>query len=162
MPASEARKLPRLVPMALGAAREAMGRACLAGRLATEAEQGGAAASRRVGLMLGTGAGGVDFTIDQLGAGAQGAGRMSLWTITNATHGNLAGELSIRLGRRGPPVCIGDGCASASDACGMALESLRSDRPGAPQAMVVVGADAHLRPQVFEAMELLGVISPFD
>src|SRR5690606_16784512 len=80
----------------------------------------------------------------------------------NATHGNLAGELSIRLGLRGPSMCISDGCASASDACGMALETLRSDRPGAPQAMVVVGADAHLRPEVFEAMELLGVISPFD
>jgi 3-oxoacyl-[acyl-carrier-protein] synthase II len=159
---AEAAKLPRLVPMALAAAAEAMRRSCLAAYLEAETSpgrEGSAGRAQNVGLILGTGAGGIDFTLDQFG-GRQAGRRLSLWTITNATHGNLAGELSIRLGLRGPSLCVSDGCASASDACGVAMELLRSQRPGAPDAMVVVGADAHLRSEVFEAMELLGVITP--
>src|SRR5690606_35821636 len=87
-------------------------------------------------------------------------GRASLWTLTNATHGNLAGELSIRLGLRGPSWCVSTGCASSSDAIGMAMETLRSSSPAAPAAVVGVGADAHVRADVLLTMEMLGVISP--
>jgi 3-oxoacyl-[acyl-carrier-protein] synthase II len=112
-------------------------------------------------VVLGTGAGGIDFTLDQYAAFAAG-GRASLWTITNATHGNLAGELSINLGLKGPSLCVSTGCASASDAVGLALEMLRSDRPGAPEVMVVVGADAHVRWETLSSMEMLRVISTRD
>ncbi|MEN0021545.1 MAG: beta-ketoacyl-[acyl-carrier-protein] synthase family protein, partial [Planctomycetota bacterium] len=107
---------------------------------------------------LGTGGGGIDFTGKQIRAMAEGR-RPSLWTVTNATHGNLAGELSIRLGLRGPSLCVSTGCASSSDAVGMAMDLLRSRRPGSPEAMVVVGADAHITAEVLHSMELLGVIS---
>ena len=152
---AEAEKLPRMVPMAQAAAQEAMRRSGLGGRV------GDVEAARGVGLALGTGAGGIDFTIDQFDRRREGR-RMSMWALTNATHGNLSGELSIRLGLHGPSMCISDGCASASDAVGVALEMLRSERPGAPGAMVVVGADAHLRSEVFQSMEALGVITPLD
>lgn len=153
---TEAAKLPRLVPMALAAASEAIAQSRLDDSSST-------------GLILGTGAGGIDFTLDQAQrafgltlpdnhAPGKAAG-VSLWTITNATHGNLAGELSIRLGLRGPSLCVSDGCASSSDALGLAMELLRSDRPGAPNAMVVIGADAHIRWETLLGMELLGVIS---
>jgi 3-oxoacyl-[acyl-carrier-protein] synthase II len=142
--------------MALAAAREAITRSEIADPANT-------------GLILGTGAGGIDFTLDQARAAfgqtpptdlepGKGGG-VSLWTITNATHGNLAGELSINLGLHGPSLCVSDGCASASDAVGLAMELLRSDRPGAPTAMLAVGADAHVRWETLLGMELLGVIS---
>jgi 3-oxoacyl-[acyl-carrier-protein] synthase II len=150
---SELRRLPRHVPMALAAAREALARAGL-DRIDT-------GVSRRIGLILGTGGGGIDFTLDQYAQHYSG-GRPSLWTITNATHGNLAGELSIHLGLRGPSLCVSTGCASSSDAAGLALELLRSDRPGSPDAFVVVGADAHIRWEVLSTMELLRVISTRD
>lgn len=158
VPEADLKRLPRLVPMALAAAREALAYAGMPpDRPATDA-------ARRIGLILGTGGGGIDFTLDQ--AAAIGAGRpASLWTITNATHGNLAGELSIRLGLRGPSWCVSDGCASSSDALGLARHLLRdvpSDAPGAIDAALVVGADAHVRWETLHTMELLGVIDTRD
>jgi 3-oxoacyl-[acyl-carrier-protein] synthase II len=146
-------RLPRLVPMALAAAREAAAQAKL--RLGESLEVDSA---RNIGLILGTGAGGIDFTLDQATAG-YGGKRPSLWTITNATHGNLAGELSIALGLRGPSLCVSTGCASSSDAVGLALEQLRGSRPGTPDTWIVVGADAHVRFETLWGMELLRVIS---
>lgn len=182
---ADRKRLPRLVPMGLAAAREAlaMARIDLApartdvdvhdrapGDRARAVDDDDDDPSRRVGLILGTGAGGIDFTLDQaqIGYTADGwttpesRGGISLWTITNATHGNLAGELSIRLGLRGPSWCVSTGCASSSDAIGMAMETLRSARPGTPDAMVVVGADAHVRWETLAGMELLRVISTRD
>jgi len=150
-------RLPRLVPMAVAAAREAMAQAGIPFGDALDHER-----SREIGVILGTGAGGIDFTLEQSeGYHARGI-RPSLWTITNATHGNLAGELSIRLGLRGPSLCVSTGCASSSDAIGVAMDLLRSDRPGAPRAMVVVGADAHVCFGTLLGMELLRVISTRD
>jgi len=162
---ADQKRLPRCVPMGLMAAQEAITHAGL--DIPTGDSEAELEAARRVGLILGTGAGGIDFTLDQAMAaytgGADGRGRNpSLWTITNATHGNLAGELSIRIGARGPSMCISDGCASASDAIGTALGLIRSDRAGSPECVVVVGADAHLRWETVLGMELLGVISTRD
>ena len=158
MSEADVRRLPRLVPMALAAAREAAAGLVGSGDASIDVER-----SRKIGVVLGTGAGGIDFTLDQAdvayGPSAGPARQPSLWTITNATHGNLAGELSIRLGLRGPSWCMSTGCASSSDAIGMAMETLRSDRPGAPEAMVVIGADAHVRWETLLGMELLKVIS---
>lgn len=145
-------RLPRLVPMALTAAREALAQAGLDPGATEDL-------SRSIGLVLGTGGGGIDFTLDQARTVFATDRRTSLWTITNATHGNLAGELSIRLGLRGPSLCVSTGCASSSDAAGLALDLLRSPRPGAPRAVVVVGADAHVRWETLAGMELLKVIS---
>jgi len=157
LPPADVLRLPRLVPMALAAAREALD---MAG-WTPEGQPGAPVAvdrARRIGLVLGTGAGGIDFTLDQAqqAYAPGGANRVSLWTITNATHGNLAGELSIRLGLKGPSWCVSTGCASSSDAAGMALMALRS---GLVDAMLVVGADAHVRWETLHGMELLRVIS---
>ena len=150
-------RLPRLVPMALAAAREALAHAGIPIGDSLDLDH-----SRQIGVVLGTGAGGIDFTLEQSENYHARGIRPSLWTITNATHGNLAGELSIRLGLRGPSLCISTGCASSSDAIGMAMDLLRSDRPGAPSAMVVVGADAHVCFGTLLGMELLRVISTRD
>ncbi len=151
---ADQRRLPRLIPMALAAATEATAHAALDVPLR-------GSRSQRVGLVLGTGGGGIDFTLDQVRK-MNVSQRASLWSVTNATHGNLAGELSIRLGLRGPSLCVSTGCASSSDAIGLAADLLRSNRPGSPDAMVVVGADAHIRWETLAGMEWLGVISTRD
>lgn len=158
MSAADLARFPKLVPMALAAAREACAQAGLLDAHDAPILDDSTLDPREVGVILGTGAGGIDFTLDQADAGHNGR-RISLWTITNATHGNLAGELSIRLGAKGPSLCVSTGCASASDAVGMARDLLMSGRPGAPKIMVVVGADAHMRWETIAGMELLGVIS---
>lgn len=158
MSAADVARFPKLVPMALAAAREACDQAGLLAAGDAPVLDDNRIDPREVGVILGTGAGGIDFTLDQADAGHNGR-RISLWTITNATHGNLAGELSIRLGAKGPSLCVSTGCASASDAVGMARDLLMSDRPGAPRVMIVVGSDAHVRWETLAGMELLGVIS---
>lgn len=167
MSEADLRRLPRMVPMALAACREALAQArypLLSEARGSESVGLPDSLLQRTALLLGTGAGGIDFTLDQAQVGyAPGATKQpSLWTITNATHGNLAGELSIRLGLMGPSLCLSTGCASSSDALGMAMEMLRSDRVGAPEVAVVVGADAHLRWETILGMELLKVISTRD
>ncbi len=165
MDEADAARLPRCVPMALAAAREALAQA----RLLEPSRSSlvGDRFSRRYGLILGTGADGIDFTSDQAEEVYARNGRGSLWTITNATHGNLAGELSIRLGLRGPSWCVSTGCASALDALGMAVwrlraESLNPQSDNALDGFVVVGADAHVRWETLYGMELLRVISTRD
>ena len=156
---ADLKRLPRAVPMALAAAREAM---AMAGLGPFDPASGrDTEPARRVGLVLGTGGGGIDFTLAQAASAAHG-GKPSLWTITNATHGNLAGELSIRLGLRGPSLCVSTGCASSTDAVGLALDQLRAHRAGSPDAWVVVGADAHIRWEPIASMELLKVLSTRD
>ncbi|HED53895.1 MAG TPA: beta-ketoacyl synthase, partial [Phycisphaerales bacterium] len=145
-------RLPRLVPMALHAGTQALASAGLERLTCSE--------SQRTGLILGTGAGGIDFTLDQARAAySPEGGKLSLWTITNATHGNLAGELSIRLGLRGPSWCTSTGCGSSSDALGQALMLIRQ---GICDRVLVVGADAHVRWETLAGMELLKVISTRD
>ncbi len=155
MSAADLARVPRLVPMALRACREAMEHAGWPIVAETDADERAIERSRRIGLVLGTGGGGIDFTLDQFHIAHEGR-KPSLWTITNATHGNLAGELSIRLGLRGPSLCMSTGCASSSDAIGMAMTMLRAN---AADAMVVVGADAHVRWETLLSMELLGVLA---
>jgi len=153
---ADVKRLPRLVPMALSAAREALLMAGLGDMNDNPAR------ARRVGLILGTGGGGIDFSIDQIAA-MQAGRNPSLWSITNATHGNLAGELSIRLGLRGPSLCISTGCASSTDAAGLALQMLAGEAAQSTlDALVVIGADAHVRWETLHGMELLGVISTKD
>lgn len=181
---ADSARLPKLSPMALAAGREAMDMSGLAFVPSQTSRQGPAQGdpaanngnddnselrrSRRIGLVLGTGGGGIDFTLAQAKHWHEGK-RPSLWTITNATHGNLAGELSIGLGLRGPSQCVSTGCASSSDAVGRALEMLRlssvlaersgEDAEGVLDAVVVVGADAHVGPETLLTMDLLGVLS---
>lgn len=160
LPPGDTRRLPRLVPLGLAAAREAMTNSRLGpfvdpadGRDNQSLSQQQLTCSRRIGLILGTGGGGIDFTIAQ----QRNRGKSpSLWTVTNATHGNLAGELSIRLGLRGPSHCVSTGCASSSDAFGTAMLHLRARHV---DVMVVGGADSHLAPEALWAMQLMGVIS---
>lgn len=156
---AEIARVPKLIPMALAAAKEACAMAGLQTGTDLPVED-----ARQIGLILGTGGGGIDFTLMQADIVHAQGGRASLWTITNATHGNLAGELSIQLGFRGPSLCVSTGCASSSDAAGMALELLRAKRVGAPTTWVVIGADAHVSWETLAGMELLRVIStrPFD
>lgn len=158
MSSADLKRVPRMIPMALAAAHEALEHAHLDLRGASEH------AAQSCALLLGTGGGGIDFTLDQAQtAYEQGPDRLrkqpSLWTITNATHGNLSGELSIRLGARGPSLCVSTGCASSSDAIAHARDLLLSERPGSPSIAIVIGADAHVRWETLHGMDMLGCIT---
>ena len=150
--AVDARRVPRVVPLALAAAREAMAQAKL--------DVSDLDASRRVGLILGTGGGGLAFVEEQYRGYFLG-GKASPFAVVGGTHGNLAGELSIFLGLRGPSHVVSTGCASSTDALGYAAMLLQCGRA---DAVVVGGSDAPLAPGILRGFERMGVIStkPYD
>ena len=148
LPAGELKRVPRVVPLALAASTEALEQAKL--------ERQDLEVSRRVGLVLGTGGGGLGFVEEQYKGYFTGRHGGSPFAITGGTHGNLAGELSIALGLRGPSHVVSTGCASSTDALGYAkllIEAGRCD------AVVVGGADAPIMPGILRGFERMGVIS---
>ena len=148
LPASEARRLPRVVPLALAASREALAMARL--ELGDDLDL-----QRRVGCVLGTGGGGLPFVEDQYRSFFRD-GRGSVYSITGGTHGNLSGELSIALHLRGPSHVITTGCASSTDAIAYAMLLIRA---GIVSAVVVGGADAPISHGALFAFEKMKVVS---
>lgn len=144
----DVRRVPRMIPFAVAAAKEAMAQA----RLHVEDN---IRLSRRFGVALGTGGGGLEFVEEQYRRIYQG-GKRSPFAITAGTHGNLSSELSIQLKLRGPSHVISTGCASSTDAIGHAMMTLRA---GYADVVLAGGADACIAPGILGGFEMLGVIS---
>ena len=151
MDRAELRRVPRMVPMALAASREALAQAGLnsAGPLED------LSLARAIGVCLGTGGGGLAFVEEQYRTFfTQGTG--SLYSITAGTHGNLSSELSIALGLRGPSHVLSTGCTSSTDAIGYAMLLIRS---GVVPMMMAGGADAPISRGILTCFEKMRVIS---
>jgi 3-oxoacyl-[acyl-carrier-protein] synthase II len=147
--AGEARRVPRMVPMALAASREALSRA----KIVLDEDDIGS--QREVGVALGTGGGGLAFVEEQYCLALKG-GMPSLYSITGGTHGNLSSELSIALHLRGPSHVLSTGCTSSTDAIGYATMLIRS---GSIPMMLAGGADAPIAPGILYAFEKMRVVS---
>src|SRR5690606_7962672 len=140
---------PRMVHLALAASREALAQSGIAP--AADDLEG----QRRIGVMLGTGGGGLAFVEQQYGTFFRER-RGSLYSITGGTHGNLSSELSIALRLRGPSHVISTGCTSSTDAIGHALLMIRA---GLATAMLAGGADAVIAPGILSGFEQMRVVS---
>jgi 3-oxoacyl-[acyl-carrier-protein] synthase II len=150
MPPAELRRVPRMVPMAMAASREALEQAGLS--INPEDIQ----TQRSIGVVLGTGGGGLAFVEEQYREKFAGGGQMSLYSITSGTHGNLSSELSIALKLRGPSHVISTGCTSSTDALGYAMMLIRA---GTMPMMLAGGADSPIAPGILQAFEKMRVIS---
>ncbi len=147
MAAGEAKRVPRMIPMALAASREALAQA----GVTTDTLED----QRQIGVALGTGGGGLAFVEEQYKTFfATGTG--SLYSITAGTHGNLSSELSIALRLRGPSHVLSTGCTSSTDAIGYATMLIRS---GTLPMMLAGGADAPVSKGILTAFEKMRVIS---
>jgi 3-oxoacyl-[acyl-carrier-protein] synthase II len=149
MEAPEARRVPRMVHLALAASREAMSQA------GVRFDSDDVDAQRSCGVSLGTGGGGLAFVEDQYRAYFV-EGTPSLFSITAGTHGNLSSELSIALRLRGPSHVLSTGCTSSTDAIGYACMMIRS---GVAPTMLAGGADAPISTGILTAFEKMRVIS---
>jgi 3-oxoacyl-[acyl-carrier-protein] synthase II len=149
MEPNELRRVPRMVPMALQASREAMAQA------AVQPAPDDTESQREVGVSLGTGGGGLAFVEEQYRTFfTEGTG--SLFSITAGTHGNLSSELSIALHLRGPSHVLSTGCTSSTDAIGYAATLIRT---GVVPAMLAGGADAPISAGILTAFEKMRVIA---
>lgn len=149
MEATEVRRVPRMIPMAILASREAMEMA----RFHFAADD--VESQRAIGVALGTGGGGMAFVEEQYRQYFL-EGKGSLFSITAGTHGNLSSELSIALHLRGPSHVLSTGCTSSTDAIGYAAMLIRT---GVVPAMLAGGADSPIARGILVGFERMRVVS---
>lgn len=141
--------VPRTVPLALAAAREAATDAGI------EPASMDLETRRRFGVMLGTGGGGLSFTEKQFGYWFSGnAGKGSIYTIPASTHGGLSSELSMVFGIHGLSHVISTGCTSSTDAIFYAAEHIALGRQ---DFMFAGGVDAPISPGILKGFEVMKI-----
>ncbi len=143
--------VPRTVPLALAATREALEDAKLS-PLDLSLDQ-----RRSIGVVLGTGGGGLAFTEQQYEYWYVGPPyKASVYTIPSSTHGGLSSELSMAFGLRGLSHIISTGCTSSTDAIAYASEHIALGRQ---DLMISGGVDAPLAPGILAAFNLMTVLT---
>jgi 3-oxoacyl-[acyl-carrier-protein] synthase II len=143
--------VPRTVPLALAAAREAVDDAGIQSSDLTLEER------REIGVILGTGGGGLSFTERQYGYWFTGESQKgSIYTIPSSTHGGLSSELSMVFGWRGLSHIISTGCTSSTDAIAYAAEHIALGRQ---EMMIAGGVDSPLAPGILAAFNVMTVLT---
>ncbi len=136
IPPKERQHLPRVVPMALWATREAFSDAGIHPDALSRQER------QRIAVILGSGGGGLEFTERQYRYYFTGeTKRASIYTIASSTIGTLSSEISTAFGLHGMSHVISTGCASATDAIAYAAQAVQLGRA---DVVVTGGVDAPL------------------
>jgi 3-oxoacyl-[acyl-carrier-protein] synthase II len=141
----------RTVPLALRAAREAIDDAGIQTSDLSLEER------REIGVVLGTGGGGLSFTEQQyeyLYVGPRH--KASVYTIPSSTHGGLSSELSMVFGLRGLSHIVSTGCTSSTDAIAYAAQHIALGRQ---EIMIAGGVDSPLAPGILAAFNLMTVLT---
>jgi 3-oxoacyl-[acyl-carrier-protein] synthase II len=148
--AKDRRHVPRTVPLALAAGREALDDAGLQPSDFSLEER------RGFGVVMGTGGGGLAFTEEQYRYlyVPDAPGTASVYTIPSSTHGSLSSELSMAFGLRGLSHVVSTGCTSSTDAIAYAAEHIALGRQ---DAMLAGGSDAPLAPGILAGFCLMKV-----
>jgi 3-oxoacyl-[acyl-carrier-protein] synthase II len=140
------RRMAKVSQIAVIAAREAIADAGL-----TEAGDDG------LGVLVGSGAGGIDIGERQYGDFYSGdRHRVSPYAIPVSIVGIVSSEISISLGLRGASHVMSTGCTSSTDAIGYAANLIRH---GEVDAIITGGADACVTPGMIFGFTRMRVIS---
>jgi 3-oxoacyl-[acyl-carrier-protein] synthase II len=144
--------VPRTVPLALAAAREAINDA------GVDFENLSLAERQEIGVQIGTGGGGLPFVEDHYSIWYNGGShsKASVYIIPAATHGTLSSELSMAFGLRGLSHVISTGCTSSTDAIAYAAQHIALGRQ---EMMIAGGVDAPLAPGILAGFNLLTVLT---
>ena len=143
--------VPRTVPLALAAAREALEDARLFPQDLSLDER------RAFGVELGTGGGGLAFTEQQYEYWYVGpTNKASVYTIPSSTHGGLSSELSMAFGLRGLSHIVSTGCTSSTDAIAYAAQHIALGRQ---ELMLAGGVDAPIAPGILAGFNLMTVLT---
>ena len=145
------RNVPRTVPLALAAAREAVADAQIEPSKLTLSER------QNFGVVLGTGGGGLAFTEKQYRFWFTGQeNKASVYTIPSSTHGGLSSELSMVFGLHGLSHVVSTGCTSSTDAIAYAAQHIAL---GKQDFMLTGGVDAPLALGILKAFDLMTVLT---
>jgi 3-oxoacyl-[acyl-carrier-protein] synthase II len=134
----DAKRMDRFVHFAVAATHEAIRSAAL---------DFGTVDPERVGVVLGSGIGGMEtFETQHRALLERGPGRVSPFFIPMMISDMAAGQVSIQFGLKGPNFCTVSACASGAHAIGEALRLLRA---GDADVMVAGGSEATITPMAF-------------
>jgi 3-oxoacyl-[acyl-carrier-protein] synthase II len=143
--------LHRLARMALAAADEAQKDAKLNLESLSEEEK------REIGVIVGTGAGGISYGEDQYRIFFQeGRKKVSPYAISASLAGMLSSEISIAFGLRGPSHVLSNGCTSSTDAIGYAFDQIRQGRS---TLLLSGGAEACITPGMMAGFCKMGAVA---
>lgn len=147
----ERKHVPRTVPLALAAAREAVKDSQI------DPENLSLEERRRFGVVLGTGGGGLSFTEKQYKYWFTGDGKKaSVYTIPSSTHGGLSSELSMVFGLHGLSHIVSTGCTSSTDAISYAAQNIAL---GKTDLMITGGVDSPIAPGILAGFNLMTVLT---
>ncbi len=143
----DARRLDRFAQLGLVAARQALAESGL--DVAAEPE--------RVGVVFGSGLGGVTTLVEQVGVLAdRGPKRVSPFLIPMMMANTVAGQVAIETGAGGPTSCTVTACAASATAIGEAFDLIRLGRA---QAVLAGGAEAAVTPLCMAAFAQMKALS---
>lgn len=149
--AKDRKHVPRTVPLALRAAREAVQDAGI------EPEKMSLEERRKFGVVLGTGGGGLAFTEKQYVYWLTGeTHKASVYTIPASTHGGLSSELSMVFNLHGLSHVVSTGCTSSTDAIAYAAQHVAL---GKQEIMLTGGVDAPIARGILEGFNLMTVLT---
>jgi 3-oxoacyl-[acyl-carrier-protein] synthase II len=144
----EARKMDRFTQFATTAALEALAQA---GLKIDDSNRD------RVGIVIGTGIGGIGTIMEQAEVlRERGPERVSPFLVPMMISDSAAGMLAIRVGARGPNMALATACASGNNAIGEAMEMIRR---GSADAMIAGASEGALVPITMAGMNVMGALS---
>ncbi|MEZ4863789.1 MAG: beta-ketoacyl-ACP synthase II [Caldilineaceae bacterium] len=144
----EARRLDLYIQYALAATKEAIADA----RLDFEAED-----RTRVGVVIGSGVGGIQSTIENQDiANTRGLRKISPFMVPNMLVDSAGGRVAIEYGLYGPNHGVISACATGTSACGEAFEILRR---GDADVIIAGGAEAAINPLIMAGFDMTGALS---
>lgn len=144
----EARKMDRFTQLAMAATLEALDQA---GLVINESNRD------RVGIIIGTGIGGIGTLLDQAEVMRErGPERVSPFLIPMMIADGAAGSIAIRIGARGPNMAITTACATGTNTIGEASEMIRR---GVADAMIAGGAEAAITALAMAGMNVMTALS---
>ncbi|MBP9733251.1 MAG: beta-ketoacyl-[acyl-carrier-protein] synthase family protein [Candidatus Omnitrophica bacterium] len=147
----EAARVPRIVPMAVSACKEALADAGIDAAALTVDE------SRQIQVIVGSGAGGVDFAERQYELYYGGESRrVTPYAISSSFVGMLSSEISIYFKLRGAAHVVTTGCTSSTDAMGYASRAIRH---GDADIVVTGGAEACITHPILAGFDRMQVTS---
>jgi 3-oxoacyl-[acyl-carrier-protein] synthase II len=145
----EARRADRVGQLGLAAAIDAVRAAGLA--------EGGAVDPARVGVIVGTGVGGLKTHEDQERIYIEkGAMRVSPMFVPMMMPNATAALVGLQYGFTGPNICVATACAAGAHAIG---EGMRLIRDGSSDVAVVGGTEAAITPLALAAFHRMGAVS---
>lgn len=147
----ESKRVPRVVPMAIGASREALKDAGI------QIEDFNIDERRKIGIVIGTGGGGIEFAEKQYEEFfGKGSRKVTPYCVSSSFVGMLSSEVSIALGLHGPSHVISTGCTSSTDALGYAYQMIHS---GQEELLLSGGAEACITNGLMAGFGRMGVVA---